>query len=59
MLPPKNHKNRQNAPKNPQDAPKTLPGYPQDALRRTKKAQDGPRRKNVDLLFILKAFLND
>ena len=43
MLAPKNHKNRQNAPKNSQDAPKTLPGYPQDALRRPKKAQDAKK----------------
>ena len=42
-----------------QDAPKTLPGYPQDALRRPKKAQGGPRRKNVDFPLVLEAFLGD
>ena len=52
MLAPKNHKN-------PQDAPKTLPGYSQDALRRPKKAQDGPKRQNVDFTLVLKGFLGD
>ena len=48
MLAPKNHKN-------PQDAPKTLPGYPQDALRRPKKAQDA----KMLISLVLEAFLND